>query len=174
VLNNTCPDVFHPLDMDFHSSSPEVQAKKIDNTHSMIHHRIHSTGTEPAMAQPQNNQGNYDENFLDYVPEELIQQPNNSFNRLSSFVAAAEASMEISAILPMGGSAIASSSQPVPCRDSNSNSNDITSITNITSIENTGLVDGITIVEGPMSFGGYEWCQQLNSRLPLYAISLYV
>jgi len=41
----------------------------------------------------------------------------------------------------MVGSAIASSSQPVPCGDSSSNSNDITSITNMTSVENTGLVD---------------------------------
>jgi len=60
----------------------------------------------------------------------LLMQPDNSFNRLSSFVAATEASMRFSAVLP----AIACSSQPVPCSDSNSNSNDIT---NMTSIENT-------------------------------------
>jgi hypothetical protein len=99
------------------------------------------------MAQPHNDQGSFDEDFLDYVPEELIEQPDNSFNRLSSFVAATEASMRFSAVLP----AIASSSQPVPCSDSNSNSNDIT---NMTSVENTGLVDGSTIVEGAMSLGG--------------------
>jgi len=99
------------------------------------------------MAQPHNDQGSFDEDFLDYVPEELIEQPDNSFNRLSSFVAATEASMRISAVLP----AIASSSQPIHCRDSNSNSNDIT---NMTSVENTGLVDGSTIVEGAMSLGG--------------------
>jgi len=108
---------------------------------------MHSTGTDPAMAQPDNDQGSFDEDFLDYIPEELIEQPDNSFNRHSSFVAATEASMQFSAVLP----AIASSSQPVPCSDSNSNSNDIT---NMTSVENTGLVDGCTIVEGAMSLGG--------------------
>ena len=63
--------------------------------------------------------------------------------------------MRFSAVLPMGGSAIAGSSQPVPCSDSNSNSNDIT---NMTSIENTGLVDGSMLVEGAMSLGDEEWC----------------
>ena len=147
AVNNVCTDVFRRLDADFRSSSPEVQAKKIDNIRSMIRRRIHSTGTDPAMAQPHNDQGSFDEDFLDYVPEELIEQPNNSFNRLSSFVAATEASMRFSAVLP----AIASSSQPVPCSDSNSNSKDIT---NMSSVENTGLVDGSTIVEGAMSLGG--------------------
>jgi hypothetical protein len=99
------------------------------------------------MAQPHNNQGSFDEDFLDYVPEELIEQPDNYFNSLNSFIAATEASMRFSAVLP----AIASSSQPVPCGNSNSNSNDIT---NMTSVENTGLVDGSTIVEGAMSPGG--------------------
>jgi len=103
------------------------------------------------MAQPHNGQGSFDEDFLHYVPEELIEQPDNSFNRLNSFVAATEASMRFSAVLPMGGSAIASSSQPAPCSNSNSNSNDIT---NMTSVENTGLVHGSTIVEGAMSLGG--------------------
>ena len=147
AVNNACTDVFRRLDADFRSSSPEVKAKKIDNIRSMIRRRIHSTGTDPAMAQPHNDQGSFDEDFLDYVPEELIEQPDNSFNRLSSFVAATEASMRFSAVLP----AIASSSQPVPCSNSNSNSNDIT---NMTSVENTGLVDGSTIVEGAMSLGG--------------------
>jgi len=151
AVNNACMDVFHLLDADFHSSSPEVQPKQIDNISSMIHRRIHSTVTDPAMAQPHNNQGSFDEDFLDYVPEELIEQPDNSFNHLSSFVAATEASMQFSAVLPMRGSAIASSSQPVPCSNSNSNSNDIT---NITSVENTGLFDGSTIVDGAMSLGG--------------------
>jgi len=113
----------------------------------MIRQRIHSTGTDPAMAQPNNNQGSFDEDFLDYVPEELIEQPDNSLNCHSSFVAATEASMRFSAVLP----AVASSSQPVPCSNNNSISNDIT---NMTSIENTGLVDGSTIVEGAMSHGG--------------------
>jgi len=51
----------------------------------------------------------------------------------------------------MGGSAITRSSQPIPCSNSNSNSNDIT---NMTSMENMGLVDGITIVECAMFLGG--------------------
>jgi len=147
AVNNACRDVFRRLDADFHSSSPEVQVKRRDNIRSMIRRRIHSTGTDPAMAQPHNHQGSFDEDFLDYVPEDLIELPDNSFNRLSSFVAATEASMRFSAVLP----AIASSSQPVPCSNSNSNSNDIT---NMTSVENTGLVDGSTIVEGAMSLGG--------------------
>ena len=131
AVNNACTDVFRRLDADFRSSSPEVQAKKIDNIRSMIRRRIHSTGTDPAMAQPHNDQGSFDEDFLDYVPEELIQLPNNSFNYLISFVAATEDSMRFSAILPMGGSAIASSSQSVPCSNRNSNSNDITNMSNV-------------------------------------------
>jgi hypothetical protein len=99
------------------------------------------------MAQPHTDHGGFDENFFDYIPEELIEQPNNAFNRLSSFVAATEASMRFSAVLP----AITSSSQPVPCSDSNSNSNDIT---NMTSVENTELVDGSTIVQVAMCLGG--------------------
>jgi hypothetical protein len=113
----------------------------------MIRRRMHSTGTYPAKAQPRNDQGNFVEDFLHYVPEGLIEQPDKSFNHLSSFVAAAEARMRFSAILP----AIASSTQPVPCSDSNRHSNDIT---NMTSIENTELVDGSTIVEGAMWLGG--------------------
>jgi len=144
VVNNACTDVFRRLDVDFCSSSLEIEAKTIDNICSMICRRIHSTGTDSAMAQPHNDQGSFDEDFIDYVPEELIEQPNNSFNPLSSFV---EASILFSAVLP----AIASSSQPVPCSNSNSNSNDIT---NMTSVENTGLVDGSKIVEGAMSLGG--------------------
>jgi hypothetical protein len=100
------------------------------------------------MAQPHNDQGSFDEDFLDYVPEELIEQPDNSFNRLSSCVAVTEASMRFSAVLP----AIASSSQPVPCSDSNSNNNDIT--TNMTSFENPELVDKSTIVAGATLLGG--------------------
>jgi hypothetical protein len=151
LVNNACTDVFGHLDADFRSSTPQVQAKKIDNIRRMIRRRIHSTGTGPAMAQPHNNLGSFDEDFLDYVPEELIEQPDNSLNRLSSFVAATEASMRFSAVLP----AIASSSQPVPCSDSNSNSNSNSNdITNMTSVDNAGLVDGSTIVEGAMSLGG--------------------
>jgi hypothetical protein len=147
AVNKACTDVFSQLDMDFRSSSPEVQATKIDYICSMIRRRIHSTGRDLAMAQPHNDQGSFDEDFLDYVPEELIEQPDNSFNHPSSFVDATEASMRFSAVLP----AIASSSQPIPCSNSNSNSNDIS---DMTSIENAGLVAGSTIVEGAMSLGG--------------------
>jgi len=147
AVHDACTDVFCCLDADFLSSSPEVQPKKIDNIWSMIRRRIRSTGTDPAMAQPHNDQGSFDEDFLDYVTEELLEQPDNSFNRLSSFVAATEDSMRFSAVLL----AIASSSQPVPCSNSNSNSNHIT---NMTSVENTGSVDGSTIVEGAISLGG--------------------
>jgi hypothetical protein len=111
---------------------------------------------DPPMTQPHNNQGSVDEDCLDYVPKELIEQPDNSISRPSSFVSATEARVRFSAVLPMGGSAIASSSQPIPCSNNNSNSNDIT---NMTSVENMGLVDGSTIVEGAMSLGGLEWCQ---------------
>jgi len=103
------------------------------------------------MAPHYKDQGSFDENFLNYVTEELIEQPGDSFNRLSRFVAATEASTRFSAVLTMGGSAIASSSQPVPCSNSDCNSNDIT---NMTRIGITGLADGSTIVEGVMSFGG--------------------
>jgi len=152
-VNNECTDVFPHLDADFRYSMPEVQAKMMDNISSMIRRRIHSTGSDPEMAQPQNDQGSIDEHFLEYLPEELIEQPDNSFNHLSSFVADTEASMWFSAVLPIGGSAIASSSQPVPCSNSNSNSNS-NHIPNMTSIENTGLVDGSTIVEGVIPLAG--------------------
>ena len=145
--NNACTDVFHRLDADSRSASPEVQAIKIYNIPGMIRRSINSTGTHRAMANHHNYQGSFDEDFVDYVPEERNEQPDNSIHRLSSFVAATEASMRFSAVLP----AIASSSQSVPCSDSNSNSNDIT---NMTSVENTELVGGSTIVEGPMSLGG--------------------
>jgi len=156
AVNDTCTNIFHCPDADFHSSSPEVWDKKIDNIRSMICRRIHSTVTERAMAQPHNDQGSFDEDFTDYVLEALIEKPDVRFNCLSSVVAATEASMRFAAALPVGGSSIANSSQPVPCSNSNSNSNsnDITSISNMITIENTGLIDGSTIVEGAMSLGG--------------------
>jgi hypothetical protein len=117
----------------------------------MIRRRIHSTGTEAAMAQPHIDQGSFEEGYPDSVVEERIQQADISFNCLSSFVAATEASMQFSAVLPMGGFAIASSSQAIPCSNSNSNNNNIT---NMSSVENTGLLDGSTIVDGLMSLGG--------------------
>jgi len=108
----------------------------------------------PVMAQPLNDQGSFHEDFLDYVPEELREHPDNSLNCLSSFVAATAPSIRFSAVLPMGGSAIASSSQPIPCSESNSNNNHITSITNMASIGNTELVDGSTIIQGAMMLRG--------------------
>jgi len=156
AVNIACTDLFCRLVPDFRSSSSEVQSNMINTIHSMIHRRIYPTGTDPAMAQPHNNLGSFAEEFLDYVPEELIEPPDNSFNHLSSFVPASEAIMWFSAILPMGGSAIASSSQPVTYSNSNSDSysNDITSITHMTSVENMGLVDASTILEGARSLGG--------------------
>jgi len=148
--NNACTDVLCRLDADFCSSSPEVETRKIHILHNMICRRIHSTGTDRAMAQPSNNRSSIDEYFLDYVVEELIERPDNSFKRLSGCVAVTEASRQFSPVFPMGGSAIASSSQPVPCTNSNHNSNIINTMT---SIENTGLVGGSTIVEGAMSLG---------------------
>jgi hypothetical protein len=96
---------------------------------------------DPAMAQPHNDQCSLDKDIFDYLLEELMEHLNNSCNHLSSFVAATEVSMRFSAVLPMGGSAIASSSQPIPDSNSNSNSNDIMGITNTTSIESVGLVN---------------------------------
>jgi hypothetical protein len=64
--------------------------------------------------------------------------------------------MQYSAFLCMGASGIASSSKPVPCSNSNSNGYNIT---NITSIANTGLVNGSTIVEDAMSLGGEKYYQ---------------
>jgi len=73
AVNNACTDGFRRLYADFRSSLPDVQAKMINTIRSMIHQRIHSTGTDPAMAQPHKDQGSFDEDFLDYVPEELIE-----------------------------------------------------------------------------------------------------
>jgi hypothetical protein len=71
--NNACPDVFGLLDADCYTSLPQVQAKTMDNICSMIRRRIHSAGTDTPMAQPPKNQCSFDEEFLDYVPEELIE-----------------------------------------------------------------------------------------------------
>jgi len=127
TVNNACTDVFGHLNADFHSSLPEVHTNKIGNIHSMIRQRIHSARMDPVMAQPRNHHSSFDEDLLDHVPDELIEQPNNSFNHLSSFVTASDVSMQYSAVRPIDRSAITSSSQPVPC--SNCNSNNITNIT---------------------------------------------
>jgi len=137
----------------------EVEANMIDNFRSTIHWRISSTGPNPAVAQPDNSQGTCDKDFLNYILENLIEQPENTFDCRSSFVAATEASMQFWAVLPMGGAAIPCSSLPIPCSDSNSNSNKITNITNINHIKNIEVVNGSMIVEGAMSLGGEEWCQ---------------
>jgi len=105
------------------------------------------------MAKPQNDQSSFNEHLVDYLLEEVIQQPDSSFNCLISSLAAAEASIPFSAVVPIRGSANTSSSQPVPCCDSNSNRNDVTDITNITTIENMGLVDGCTIVVAAILIG---------------------
>src|SRR5882757_5988158 len=110
----------------------------MDNICSIILQSNQSTGTDPAMTKPHNEHGSVDEDFPDYVPEELIEQYHNSGNCLSTFVVVTEASMHISAVLPMGGSTIASSSQPIPCSNSNNNSNDLT---NMTSVEIMGSVN---------------------------------
>jgi len=117
----------------------------------MIRQMIRSTGTDPRMAQPHNDQGSFDADCLDNVPEEESQQHDNSRNRVSSFVAATEASIRFSAVLPTCGSAIPHSSQLVPFHNSDSN---YYYITNITNVENIGLVDGTMCVEGMMSLGG--------------------
>jgi hypothetical protein len=143
VANDACRDEFCLLELDCRSSSPELQAKQINNICSMIRQRIDSNGTEQAMVQPSNDQGSVNVNSLDWDPEELLEQPINCSNSLRRFVPAMEASMRFTAVLPMGGSAIACSSLPILCSNSNSNSNDITTMT---SIENTGLVDGSTFV----------------------------
>jgi len=122
----------------------------MDDIPRMIRERFHKPGTEQAMAQRHNYRGSCDKHFLDYIAEELIKQPNNSFNPLRIFVPTTEASLQFTDVLPMGRSAIASSCRPVPCINSNSNCN-CNNITNITSVENTGLVDGSMILEGAMS-----------------------
>jgi len=70
------------------------------------------------MAQPHNTQESFDEDFLDDVMEVLIEQPENALNCISSNIAATEARMRFSAMLPMGGFAIASSSERIPCSNS--------------------------------------------------------
>jgi len=60
TVNSAYTDVFFCLDADFLSSSLKVQVKKIDNICSFIRCRIYSTSTDPAMAQPKNDQGSFD------------------------------------------------------------------------------------------------------------------
>ena len=159
LVNNACTDVFRLFNAYFGSFFPQAQGKKIHNICNIIRRRIHLKGMNLAMAQRHNDTISFDEDFLDYVQLGLMEKSNNSFNRLRSFFAATEANMEFSAVLPMGGSAIASSSQPLCCSDRNSISNDINNINNISRVENVRLVDGSKIVEGAMFHRGEERCQ---------------
>ena len=93
VGNNACTDVFCHIDADFCSASPAVQAKMMDNIRSIIRRRMHSTGTDPELAQPHNDRGSLDEDLVDYIMEEIMDQPDNSSNRLRSVVSATEGSM---------------------------------------------------------------------------------
>jgi hypothetical protein len=71
----------------------------------------------------------------------------------------------------MGWSSIASSRQPVP---SSNHNNNCTNITNMTTVENMGLLDRSTIVEGAMSVGGKELCQRSDLGVAVWAILFYV
>jgi len=146
AVNNACADVVRCFDVNFRTSLPQVQTEYVDTISSMICRRNHSTGMECMMAQSHNTQGSIDEDFHRHIPEELIEQRNHYFHSISSFVADTDACIRFLAVLPNGGSANASSSQPVPCSDRNNHD-----ITHITNIENMGFVDGSTIVEGAMS-----------------------
>ena len=73
AVNNACTDVFRRLDADFGSFMPEVQPLQMDNIRNMIRRRIHLTGTDQAMAQPHNDEGSFDEDFLQCIPEELLE-----------------------------------------------------------------------------------------------------
>jgi hypothetical protein len=78
---------------------------------------------------------------------------DNSSTQPCHLIAATDVSMRISAVRPMATYAMPSSSQPIRCRDcnSNSNTNSITNIVNVNGIVNRELVDGSTILHGVMS-----------------------
>ena len=114
MVNNTCRDVFRGLNADFRSSLPEVQAKKIDNIHTMICRSIHLTGTDPAMTQCHNDQCNLDEGFLHCVPDVLIEHPNDSFHCLRSCVAPSEASMRYQLFCRLVGLPLPAAASPSP------------------------------------------------------------
>jgi len=71
MVSDVYADGFRSLHADFHFSSPEVEAEKVVNIHSMIHRMMHSTGTVTIMAQPHNHQGSCNEDFLHSVQVEL-------------------------------------------------------------------------------------------------------
>jgi len=79
--------------MNLVAASAEVQVERIGTVCSMIHRSIYPTGMALAMTQPQQHQGTFDEGFHDYILEDLIEQPDNSFNGLNMFVAATDGSM---------------------------------------------------------------------------------
>jgi hypothetical protein len=54
---------------------------------------LHSIDTVPLMAQYHHKQDSFDEDYLDYLSDKLIEQHDNSFCHFSSFVADTEASM---------------------------------------------------------------------------------
>jgi hypothetical protein len=65
----------------------------VNSIGSMVRRGIHSTCTDPAMAQPSNDQGSNEEYLFLYISKELLKQPSYSINHLSSFVAATETSI---------------------------------------------------------------------------------
>jgi len=163
---------------------PQVQAERIHDFRIMIWGRFHLTGLDRAMALPYNYQGNFDEDFLDYVPEELVEQPNNSLNCLTSYVASTEACMRFSAVLPMGDSAIANSSQPVPCSNSNS---DISKqqfhpggmtasewTRSVRAVRNTPVADYSVPSANTTHHGGYRPPIAVSPFLPALSISYYI
>jgi hypothetical protein len=158
AVKNPCTDVFCRRNLDFRFP-PQRFNYKDGQYPQQDSPKDPLNWYSPSDCTTSQRSGLLDEDFPHNVTGEQIEQPDNSFNRLSSFIAATEPSMQFSAVLPVGGSAIASSSQPVPCSNSNSNSNNITSITNMNGMEHMGLVDGSTIGEGAMSLSGPEWCQ---------------
>jgi hypothetical protein len=152
AMNNLCPVVFGHHNMHCLSLPPKVEVAEVNNIRSLIHLRIHSTGTDPAMVQPHENLGSIHENLFYFIPEKLIEQSNKTFKHHSSFVAAMEANMHFSAVLPLGWSAIASSSCPITNNDSISNN--ITHLTDITHMDNTRLFNGRKIIEAAILIGG--------------------
>jgi len=78
TVNDPGTDVVRHLNSDFSSSSPLIKDKMIDNIHRIIPRGIHHTSLDPVMAQPHNDHSSIDDDFLDYIPEMLIAQPNDS------------------------------------------------------------------------------------------------
>jgi len=86
ALNNACGNESRRLDANFLSAFLHVRAKKIHHIRSMIRGWIHSTCTNPVIAQPHNNQGSIYEDVLDSFSQKLIELPDTTFNHLSSLV----------------------------------------------------------------------------------------